>query len=175
MQKKFLLSVPLVIIVSAALAFGGISAFKKYTQPEHVHFHAGFQVYIDEKLQDFSGAKYMKEDPCTIDNNSHKVVDEQLEKAHLHDRVGNVVHMHRNNVFWSDFFTNIKYTFPPGKEISSFVNGDEVNEIINTKINPYDSVVIIVGESVDTNELLEKAVTRDQIIKEEKKSESCGS
>lgn len=175
MQKRLLILVPLVIIVSAALAFGGLSIFKKYTQPQHIHYHAGFQVYIDGKLQDFSGAKYMKEDPCTIDNKSHGVVDEQLEKAHLHDRNGQVVHLHRDNVFWSDFFTNIKYDIPQDKEIKSFVNGNEVNQIPTTKINPYDSVVIIVGDGTDSSKLLEKAVTRDQIIKEEKKSESCGS
>ncbi|HUQ85110.1 MAG TPA: hypothetical protein VM077_02195 [Candidatus Limnocylindrales bacterium] len=175
MNRRLYILIPLVILVSTAFAFGGISIYKKFTTPQPVHFHAGFQLYIDGKLQDFSGAKYMKEDPCTVDDSEHGIMDEQLEKAHLHDRTGIVVHSHRKNVLWSDLFTNIKYKIPNDKEIKSFVNGKEVKEILNNEINPYDSVVIILGDDKKVQELLKKAVTKDQIIKEEKKSESCGS
>lgn len=178
MNKRLYYLIPLVIAASVLLALGGLSIFKTATTPKHMHYHAGFKVYADNKLQDFSKAQYMKENPCTVDGKPTAQTskeEEQLEKAHLHDRVGNVVHSHRDNVYWSDFFTNIKYTLPKDKPIKTFMNGKEIKEITKTKINPYDSVVILVGENTDYEELSKKAVTKDEILKAESKSESCGS
>ena len=38
---------------------------------EEVHYHAGFQVYIDNKLQDFAKLKYMSIKPCGIEEHEH--------------------------------------------------------------------------------------------------------
>ncbi|HVF69557.1 MAG TPA: hypothetical protein VNA13_03250 [Xanthomonadales bacterium] len=175
MNKRLFLLIPVVIFLSVAIALGGISLFKKYTTPKHAHYHAGFQVYVDGKLQDFSKAQFMKENPCTADGKSHGEEDEQLEKAHLHDRVGNVVHSHRESVYWKDLFTNIRYSLSRNKPIQSFINGKGVKDILEEKIIPYDSVVIFIGNNENTDELLKKAVKKEEIIKAENKSENCGS
>ena len=36
--------------------------------------------------------------------------DKQLEKAHLHDLIGTVAHIHRENATWRDLFKNIGYS-----------------------------------------------------------------
>lgn len=174
MRKPFLFKIFMVILISAAVALAGINWYQNHSKPKAIHIHAGFQVYIDNKLQNFSKAEYMKESPCTISGKHEEHVDEQLEKAHLHDRVGNVVHVHRESATWADLFTNIKYKFSENKAIKSFVNGREVKNIFAEKIKAYDSVVIFVGENTDEKGRLEKAVTKKEIQKVESKSESCG-
>src|ERR1700730_17097255 len=100
-MKKIIIAF-LIFAILAATAV--IILPKTILKPKPVHFHAGFQVYVDDKLQDFSDFKYMHEAPCTVNGkpltNNH--VDEQIEKAHLHDQIGDVVHVHRLGATWSD-------------------------------------------------------------------------
>src|SRR3972149_3622903 len=49
----FLLLFVFVILVGSLFAY-----FKLFKKAKDVHYHAGFQVYVDGKLQDFSGAKW---------------------------------------------------------------------------------------------------------------------
>lgn len=64
---------------------------------KEVHFHAGFLVYVDGKLQDFSGDIYMSPNVCRKPDVRLSSEEEQMEKAHLHDGVGDVVHVHRKS------------------------------------------------------------------------------
>jgi hypothetical protein len=145
-------------------------------KPKPIHYHAGFQIYKDNKLQDFSDFKYMHEAPCTVDgkpiNDPH--ADGQLEKAHLHDHTGDVVHVHRANAMWKDLFTNIKYPIDE-KNVVAYVNGKKVNAILEKKIEPYESVIIFIGTHVDDQNYLKKAVTKKHIQDVEHKSETCSS
>ncbi len=69
------------------------------------HLHAGFQVYVDGVKQDFSDYQYMEIQPCGITDYGEKTPEEQqLEKAHLHDGVGDVVHVHRAGATWGGPF-----------------------------------------------------------------------
>lgn len=174
MSKRVLIFAPIIIVFSAVITLATMSAYKKYTTPKKVHYHAGFQVYVDEKLQDFSSPKYMKEVPCTVDgaNETHKE-DIQLEKAHLHDGVGNVVHVERTGAKWSDLLINIGYKLPNDKSLVSFVNGKKTEQILDYPIRPYDSVIIIVGKDAKSPELLKKSVTIEEIKEAEKSGESC--
>lgn len=184
MSKRFLVLLPTVIILSAVIAVLGINFFQapqnsnKENDAKNIHYHAGFQVYIDGELQDFSGNEYMHETPCTVDgkpveNNEH--ADEQLEKAHLHDHTGDVMHVHRERAVWGDLFANIKYNFPDGKEIRIFAHGKEIEDLNDYPIIPNDSVVILVGEHESPDEYLENSVTLERIKEVEKKSETCSS
>ncbi len=152
----------------------GFVIYNFQAKPEKAHFHAGFQVYADGKLQNFSDAKYMKEAPCTLEGTDLNE-DVQMDKAHLHDMAGNVAHAHVKGGKWEDLFKNIKYTFPDNKPVEGYVNGKAVNNILQYQINPYDSIIIVVGSQPnDINTYLKGAVTRDEIVTEEKKSENCG-
>jgi len=69
-------------------------------------------------------------------------------------------------------FKNIKFTFSEGKPITGYINGKQVDNIPSSLIKPYDSVIIIVGDSSGID--LTKYVSVDHIKEVEKKSESCG-
>lgn len=177
MNKKFLQRVVLVVLISAVFAVSIILLFKEHTKLTKTHYHAGFQVYIDGKLQNFSDTKYMKVTPCSVNESKSSLTpeEEQLDKAHLHDNDGNVSHSHLKPAYWKDLFTNMKYNFPENKQIKSFINGREVGNIFSTQIKPYDSIVIFVGDYDNVDNILKKAVTKEEIVKIEKKSENCGS
>lgn len=145
-------------------------------KPKPVHYHAGFQVYVNDKLQSFSGNQYMHEKPCVLSNGQSTAdtdEDDQGEKAHLHDHIGDVVHVHRNGAMWSDLFFNIKYPLD-GKISAAYINGQKVDDILKQPIKPYDSVVIFVGKHTDDQKYLKNIVTKVHIQSVEKKSESCG-
>lgn len=138
-----------------------------------VHVHAGFQVYTNNKIVDFSDFKYMHEAPCTVNGKPVEgYKDEQMEKAHLHDQTGDVVHVHRDNAIWGDLFQNIKYPLSP-ENINVYINGVKTENFLEQKIEPYHSVVIFVGEQENVQVRLKNAVKKDRILQVEKKSETC--
>lgn len=147
---------------------------KPKAQTEEVHYHAGFRVYIDGRLQDYSAAKYMNIEPCTTGNQAVKE-DDQAEKAHLHDGVGDVVHVHRNGAVWGDLFKNIHVRFDPGEKIVGYsADGLKIPNILSQPIKPYESVVIVVGDQSEAGEYIKNAVTIEHIKEVESKSETCG-
>lgn len=170
-RVKFNFAKLLLPVIILTLLFGYLM-YSKYTNKEEVHYHAGFQVYVDNVLQDFSDDKYMTIGYCGEEDNH---VDPQLEKAHLHDSVGDVVHIHRSGAKWSDLFININYSFDSNKNISAYVNGEKVEDIFNYPIQAFDSIVIFVGDNGEVDNLLESRVDENHIKEVEAKSESCGS
>lgn len=165
------------IIVVFLLLLAGLS-FKFYrdsSSHNDVHLHAGFHVYVDEKLQDFKDFKFMHEKPCTVNGkpipDEHE--DEQIEKAHLHDQIGDVVHVHRKDAKWGDLFNNIKY--PIDEKAVAYINGERVDEFLDESIQPYDSLVVFVGKHSNDKKYLKDAVTPEYVKKIEKKSENCSS
>lgn len=124
-----------------------------------MHYHAGFVVYVDGVKQDYSGYQYMNYTPCSEHEEKKSPEEEQVEKAHLHEGVGDVVHVHRSGAVWGDLFNNI------GVELA------EQPEILSQKIEPNSSVVITIGNKVDSPEY----VTQERIKEVEAKSELCGS
>lgn len=151
---------------------GGFILRIRNNEEKEIHYHAGFLVYIDGKLQDFSDTKYMDIEPCKIASEKKEHGNDQREKAHLHDGIGDVVHVQREGAVWSDLFKNIEYSFPKSKQIQGFINGLPVEDILAHPINAYDSVIIVVGDSknIDINHY----VSKEHIKEIEKKSETCG-
>lgn len=164
-MSKRLLGIGFILLV----IFAGFFIFKNQKQEvKEVHYHAGFQIYVDGKLQDFSGAKYMLVKPCGKEEQDE---NEQLEKAHLHDGVGDVVHVEAEGVKWGDLFKNINFKFDRAKQMEGYANGEKIEDILTYPIKPYDSVVIFVGKS--DKKLLKSSVSKDRIIEIEKKTENC--
>lgn len=140
----------------ALLAYWGFAS----TQPEeHVHYHAGFVVYVDGVKQDYGDFKYMNFKPCTQEEAKSTKEDEQIEKAHLHDGVGDVVHVEAAGSVWGDLFKNIGVTLPA-----------EVAEL-EQPIVPDSSIAIVIGSAVDNPD----KVSIERIKEVEAKSELCGS
>ncbi len=163
-MKKIL--IPLSILLIAAIA---VLAYWYFT-PKQVHYHAGFKVWVDGTQQDYSNPQYMSLIPCGAPHNPKL---EQLEKAHLHDQVGDVVHIHRSNALWADLFKNIHISFG-NKPIEAYVNGKKVDDLMSSKPQAYDSVIILVGKHGDAKKYLSQAVKKNHIMEVEKKSELCG-
>ena len=171
-MKKTLLVVFILIILGA----GGYLVYANFLKPKPkaVHFHAGFHVYVDGKLFNFTDEKYMKFEPCTT-KNAKVVEDDQEEKAHLHDFIGDVVHVHRSNAVWGDLFKNIKFPVDKPKPMTAYINGKEVDNILDYPIKSYDSLVLLLGKHGNVADYIKNEVKKDHILKVEKMSETCGS
>lgn len=159
-------------LLCLVLVIGAVFVQLQSIAAKKVHFHAGFQVYKDGKQVSFSDTKYMHEKPCTDDPQEEHKEDEQIEKAHLYGFVGDVVHVHRENVKWNDLFINLSYSIP--QDAQTYLNGKKVDTLFQTEIQPYNSIVIFIGKTDDLEDLLKKAVTKQYIQEEEKHSEDCG-
>lgn len=162
----------LLLSVAVIATLVGFFTLNKLRTKEKIHYHAGFVVFENGKKIDFSIAKYMYMKPCTLgDKEDESKEDVQLEKAHLHDNVGDVVHIEENDAKWKDLFTNIGYAVDY-KKVSAYVNGTLVNNIQDQPIKSGDSLVLFIG-SYDKS-LLSQAVTKEYIEDKAKKSVSCG-
>jgi hypothetical protein len=183
MNIKNLSKYLLIAVIAIAAIFGLTSASKQnqsltsslpQSTQEEIHFHAGFQVYKDNILQDFSDFKYMKIEPCSLESHEEESEnEEQLEKAHLHDGVGDVVHVHRDTAIWADLFQNINVSID--QESEGYINGEKVDDILSLPIKKYDRVVIFEGKNSEIQQKLAGAVTNEHIMETEQKSENCGS
>lgn len=143
-------------------------------ESEKVHYHAGFIVIKNNQQENFVDAKYMKIEPCRTNESNHdESEDEQLEKAHLHDNVGDVVHVENNQGKWKDLFTNIGYDINYS-EAQAYINGEKVTGFENRPIKAYESLVVLLGPGNDVNKFLPLAVTKSHIQEAESKSEDCG-
>jgi hypothetical protein len=167
MHKNFLLTLGLLCLAAGSLVTG-----TKIFIPKEVHYHAGFAVFKDDRKVDFSGFEYMHVEPCTDVVDTHDSFSEiQQDKAHLHDFVGDVVHVHREGAKWRDLFRNIKYKLDYD-QAKGFINNKEVENFETLPIKPYDSLVILIGENSSNH--LEDSVTQEYIKSKEKTSEDCG-
>lgn len=172
MKKIIYVIFALLIIASLGIIFRSqIQA--TFFPIKEIHIHAGFQVYENGKLKSFADIRYMNDKPCG-DHGPGEHVDEQLEKAHLHELVGDVVHVHREGATWGDLFTNLKYPLGADKT-EAYINEKKVENILKEEIKPYDKAVIFIGNREnDLKPYFAKQVTKDHIIKTEKRSEQCG-
>lgn len=142
-------------------------------EEQGVHYHAGFRVYREDERQDYSGFKYMNYTPCSEHNEKKSAEEEQIEKAHLHDNVGDVVHVHRAGAVWGDLFKNIKAELPTDTVVRGYIDGRAVEDIRTEPITAYTTAVILIGESEASRS--GEIVPRTHIEEVEQKSELCGS
>ena len=169
-NKRFLfIIVPLIILFLTTSAF---FILKNQLVPVKTHYHAGFVVFQNNKKLSFSDSKYMFIEPCAL---SQKSADStaviQIKKAHLHDNVGDLVHIERTGAKWQDLFTNINFTIDYSSAVG-YINGKKIVDFQTQSIRPYDSLVIFIGKN--DSKFLKQAVTKDYMIKMEKKSTTCG-
>ena len=116
-----------------------------------VHIHADFKVYINDKAIDFSQLMYQLRD----------------KSVHVEDNIGEVVHVHKEDVTIGDFFNTLdiefnnncitlvegKYCNEDNKQLRFFVNGLENNEFEKYEIKNFDKILISYGEGDITKQL----------------------
>lgn len=141
--------------------------YKTLQVPDQVlHYHANFAVFINEKQVDFSGSEFMHITPCGPEEEHNE--DGEEEKVHLHDNVGNVAHVHHDNVTWSDLFKNLRFDLTHIKTeqatkaatIKYYLSGVGTSDVLNKVIGKDDRLLVSIGQekSVDN-------VTGDEILK----------
>ena len=83
--------------------------FAIYQPPAKIHYHANFAVYINGQRELFKGPAYYAETKlCQAAS-----VETPIERAHLHNNVNSVVHVHDHAVTWGQLFANLNWTLGP--------------------------------------------------------------
>lgn len=169
LKQKRINIILFILLFLVALTF--LFVRNKQAPENKVHYHAGFIVFKDNKQIDFSDSKYMNITPCTTDK-SLSDNNPQLEKAHLHDNVGTVVHIEHSQAIWKDLFTNIHFPIDYSDTVG-YINGTKVDNYSSYSIHPDDSLVVFIGKNDITTDL-KHAMTKNEIETLAKKSISCG-
>jgi hypothetical protein len=94
-------------IVLASLIILGVR-FATYSVP-HTHYHANFALYINGQREEFKAPHYYEEiAACTL----HGTI-QPAQRAHMHDEINDVIHVHDDAVTWGQFFDNIGWALGP--------------------------------------------------------------
>lgn len=169
-NKRFLyITVPLIILLIIISIF---FIFKNQLTSAKAHYHAGFIVFQNNKKLNFSDSKYMFIEPCALNQkSSDSTAVIQIKKAHLHDNVGDLVHIEHVGAKWQDLFININFPINYSSVVG-YINGKKIFNFQTQSIHPYDSLVVLIGKN--DSKFLKQAVTKDYMIKMAKKSTTCG-
>lgn len=173
MKKGLFFLVILVSLLAIAIALSLKSrVFKEFLGEKDVHYHAGFLVYKDDALLDFSDIKYMHIKPCAADEEKNHEKEEGAESpVHLHDNIGDVAHIHGPGITWGMLLQYLKLDMSTSYEV--YINKEKVGSALDKVIQPYDSALFLLGKNIDINGKLQKSVTKEHIIKVEGQGESC--
>jgi hypothetical protein len=164
--KKFTRRDYIILIAGALIGVVLLLAvrFLSY-QPAQVHMHANFAVYINGQREKFSDANYYE--AVSLACGLSGQVQPQ-ERAHMHDRVNDIVHIHDHGVTWGHFFQNLGWSVAPNllnrrgqvylpsgpNKLSFILNGRSTDNIANRLINSEDRLLINFGK--DTVPVLKK-------------------
>lgn len=114
----------------------------------HVHYHANFAVYIDGQREQFKDSTYY-EDVIACAPTGDNI--DPAERAHMHENINNVVHVHDHAVTWGQFFTNLGWyigdDFVKTRTTLYAANGDnQLHIVLNgqdyTGLTPIANMVI---------------------------------
>ncbi len=144
-------------IVIGVLLLMGVR-FATYS-PEHIHYHANFLAYINGKKETFSSPLYFEEKGGASCNVS-KIITPN-ERAHMHDEVPDVVHVHDHAVTWGQFFQNLHWAVGDGfiktpdamyladdtHQVQYLINGHAFQDISNELIHDRDRLVVDYGDT----------------------------
>jgi hypothetical protein len=177
MKKSFLLKKEKYIFILIALIFIAFFAYNYFYVPpkepnsvEIPHYHAEFQVYIDGERKDLSTLDYMYFAPCRV-YDFGEVELEEIDRAHFHGYVGDVLHVHDDGVTWRVLLGNLNIE---GNLLGYNKEGDLVEGMIDKEIGPYDSVIFSNTELENSDELVGELKGADYVREVELVAVECG-
>ena len=153
-----------------------------------VHYHANFAVFINGQREEFKGPGYYEEETaCKAGENITPV-----DRAHMHDEINNVVHVHDHAVTWEQFFNNLGwsvginyiqtkdnlYQNNGDNNLHVMLNGQDlsgISQITNRVIGDRDKLLISFG-NINNDELQKEYQVIPSTAKqhdEEKDPASC--
>ncbi|MDB5168918.1 MAG: hypothetical protein JWO41_274 [Candidatus Saccharibacteria bacterium] len=92
-------------LLLGALVILGVRFFSY--APEHVHYHANWAVYLNGTRDEFKAPQYYQEvNICSADGG----ITIPQQRAHMHDEINSVVHVHDHAVTWGQFFDNLGWS-----------------------------------------------------------------
>ncbi|HSX15965.1 MAG TPA: hypothetical protein VLF40_04195 [Candidatus Saccharimonadales bacterium] len=83
--------------------------FATYTAPPQTHYHANFAVYLNGQREQFKDPSYYVDEAAC--DETGKI--QPLERAHIHDNINSVIHVHDDGVTWGQFFENLGWYVGP--------------------------------------------------------------
>lgn len=99
---------------------------------KHTHYHANFAVYINGKREEFKASHYYEEiAACSVNGPI-----QPAQRAHMHDEINSVLHVHDDGVTWQQFFNNIGWTLGP-----NFIQDDAHNLYLEDDTNKLNVVL----------------------------------
>lgn len=125
-------------------------------QPDSVHYHANFALYINGERDEFESFTFYEEVEACVDDGT----DNPKSRVHMHDRINHVVHVHSPAVTWGHFFANLGYALGDnlvstdegvfvdkqnGRRLTVLLNGQETSDIANRVIGNEDVLLINYG------------------------------
>lgn len=125
-------------------------------QDHTAHHHANFGIFIDGKRQKFESPLYYEE----VTSCSQEGKNDPKHRAHMHDMIGHVVHVHEAGATWGQFFANIGWGLSSksiqtdkgvlvdgqnDKELNFLLNGKPIDSVANKVIRSEDVLFIDYG------------------------------
>jgi hypothetical protein len=101
------------VLFAAGVALGVLTIlairFATY-EPVHTHYHANFAVYLNGQRFEFKQPRYYES--VAICSSSKGITIPQ-QRAHMHDNINTVVHVHDGATTWGQFFENLGWYIGP--------------------------------------------------------------
>lgn len=128
--------------------------------PEQIHYHANFAVYLNGVREEFKSPMYYEEvsGSCALGKDI-----KPPQRGHMHDNVNNAVHVHDHAVTWGDFFMNLDWAVGPdfirtpdgiytphtdtGERITYLINGQAYDDIATEIIHDEDRLLVDFGNT----------------------------
>lgn len=148
--------------ISLGVTFWAIVSFWM----QSVHIHAGFQVYDGEEQLDFSGVEYMYVGQCDDMKDPERLQD----RVHLHDQIGDVVHVHDTGVTWKDLFWSLGEEELIEDIDAMITDGQEVEVDLDREIQEYERTIFIIGNDVSPDQAWNDIVSLNHIVQVEQAS-----
>ncbi|MFQ5550594.1 MAG: hypothetical protein ACE5FJ_05105 [Gemmatimonadales bacterium] len=143
--------------VTGFLLIGILRFFMMPLPPEPIHYHANFALVINGESFDFAQERYMQDvQACKV--NPDDVLP--VERAHMHELVPDVAHIHADGVTWGHFFANVGFTIGDDfvftdrgdryfnddmNRLKFVLNGEQVASIVNREVVSEDRLLISYG------------------------------
>lgn len=150
----------LFVLIGFVGGFVWLAGLRYYiAQPEEVHYHSNFAVYINGEREEFVLPTYYEEvAACTTAYH-----DNPKGRVHMHGEINDVIHVHDARVTYGNFFNNIgwgigknylatidkTYVVDEENKLTFILNGEEIDSITNRVIGNLDKLLVSYGIESD--------------------------
>jgi len=115
------------------------------------HYHANFAVYVNGQREQFKGPQYYEEVAACTANGPIQ----PAQRAHMHDGVNSVIHIHDDGVTWSQFFDNIGWSIGP-----NFIQNDQHRMYVEDDTDKLN--IVLNGQNLTDLTSIANRVIKDQ-------------